>query len=283
MEATYGLYNSAGEIVSDVHSVSAENKHEALIAMCLRYNHENHDTGYATDGDEIYEYQGFDPEDDDCMKDFPGFNPDVDPFLDPDKYDTDKFYDKYCYEDLLSVDLCYTLIRNDEDDFEDSELGCYENEADARRAASVRNEFLFDDGKFTVKDPDGYRNYSLLVGVKGHDDDYKSGRWNDDYYSDWFESDDEALENLKDWMRNYEFDAISDDDETVELEDIEGGCFCDDRLVGTVDGSDLSDELTEKAEQEQVAKPSLADVKKEVAKKRETMDEAGTKARNHGR
>lgn len=283
MEATYGLYNSAGEIVSDVHSVSAENKHEALIAMCLRYNHENHDTGYATDGDEIYEYQGFDPEDDDCMKDFPGFNPDVDPFLDPDKYDTDKFYDKYCYEDLLSVDLCYTLIRNDEDDFEDSELGCYENEADARRAASVRKEFLFDDGKFTVKDPDGYRNYSLLVGVKGHDDDYKSGRWNDDYYSDWFESDDEALENLKDWMRNYEFDAISDDDETVELEDIEGGCFCDDRLVGTVDGSDLSDELTEKAEQEQVAKPSLADVKKEVAKKRETMDEAGTKARNHGR
>lgn len=283
MEKTYGLFNSAGEIVSDVHSVSAENKLEALVAMCLRYNHENHDTGYVTDGDEIYEYQAFDPKDDDCMKDFPGFNPDVDPYLDPDKYDTDKFYDKYCYEGMLDVDPCYTLIRNDEDDFEDSELGCYENEADARRAASVRKEFLFDDGKFTVKTPDGYREYSLLVGVKGHDDDYKSGRWNDDYYSNWFESDDEALENLKDWMRNYEFDAISDDDETVELEDIEGSCFCDDRLVGTVDGSDLSDELTEKAEQEQVAKPSLADVKKEVAKKRETMDEAGTKARNHGR
>lgn len=271
---TYGLYNTNGEIVSNEHSVSAENKLEALITMCLRYNHENHDTGYVTDGAEIYEYQGFDPNDD-CMKDFPGFNPDVDPFLDPDKYDTDKFYDKYCYEDMLSVDLCYTLIRNDEDDFEDSELGCYENEEDARRAALVRKEFLFDDGKFTVKDPDGYRKYSLLVSEKGHDDD-NSGRWNADYVNDWFKNDEAALENLKDWMRDY-------DDETVELEDLEGSCYCDDKLVGTINGSDLSIELTDKAEQEQVTKPSLADVKKEVAKKRIAMDEAGTKARNHGR
>lgn len=276
---TYGLYNTNGEIVSDVHSVSAENKLEALLAMCLRYNHENHDTGYVTDGAEIYEYQGFDPEDDDSMKDFPGFNPDVDPYLDPDKYDTDKFFDKYCYEDMLSVDLCYTLNR---EGFEDPELGCYENEADARKAA--RNELFLDDGEFTVKDPDGYREYSLLVSVKGHDDDYNSGRWEADYYSGWFENDEEALENLKDWMRNYEFDSISDDTgETVELEDLEGGCICDERLVGNIDGSKLSDELTDKAEQEQVTKPSLADVKKEVAKKRIAMDEAGTKARNHGR
>ena len=281
---TYGLFNSAGEIVDDVHSVSAENKLEALIAMCLRYNHENHDTGYATDGNEIYEYQGFDQKDDDCMKDFPGFNPDVAPYLNPDKYDTEKFRDKYCLENSLSVDLCYTLIRNDEDDFEDSELGCYEDEADARKAALVRKQFLFDDGKFAVKDPDGYREYSLMVFIKGHDDDYNSGRWEDDYYSDWFESDEEALENLKDWMRNYEFDSISEDiGETVELEDLDGSCYCEDRLVETIDGSDLSDELTDKAEQEQVTKPSLADVKKTVTEKRETMDEAGTKARNHGR
>lgn len=61
-------------------------------------------------------------------------------------------------------------------------------------------------------------------------------------------------------MRNYEFDFISDDDETVELEDIEGSCFCGNRLVGTIDGYDLSNELTDKAEQEQVTKPSLADI-----------------------
>ena len=266
---TYGLYNTNGEIVSDVHSVSAENKLEALVAMCLRYNHENHDTGYATDGDDIYEYQGFDPEDDDCMKDFPGFNPEVDPYLDPDKYDTDKFYKKYCYEDLLSVTPCYTLIRNDKDDFEDSELGCYENKEDASRAASVRKEFLFDDGEFAVKTPDGYKEYSLLVGVKGHYDDYHSGRWEADYYSDWFESDEKALENLKDWMRHYEFDSIGEEiGETVELEDIEGSCYCGNRLVETVDGSDLSNELTDKAEQEPVTKPSLSDVKKKVAEKK---------------
>lgn len=40
MEKTYGLYNSNGEIVSDVHSVSAENQLEALVAMCLRHNHD---------------------------------------------------------------------------------------------------------------------------------------------------------------------------------------------------------------------------------------------------
>ena len=281
---TYGLYNSNGEIISDVHSVSAENKLEALVAMCLRYNHENHDTGYATDGNEIYEYQGFDPEDDDCMKDFPGFNPDVDPYLDPDKYDTDKFYNKYCYEGMLDVDLCYTLIRNDKDDFEDSELGCYENKEDASRAASVRKEFLFDDGEFAVKTPDGYKEYSLLVGVKSHYDDYHSGRWEADYYSDWFESDEKALENLKYWMRNYEFDSISDDiGETVELEDIEGSCFCGNRLVGTIDGSDLSDELTDKAEQEQVTKPSLADVKKKVAEKKVSADYTDGKTKSNGR
>lgn len=278
---TYGLVNTDGEMVNDVHSVSAENKLEALIAMCLMYNHENHDTGYVTDGAGIYEYQGFDSKDDDCMKDFPGFNPDVDPYLDPDKYDTEKFYNKYCLEDLLSVDPCYTLIRNDEDDFEDSELGCYENEEDARRA--VRQEFLFDDGKFTVKDPNGYREYSLLVSVKGHDDDYNSGRWNADYDSDWFENDEEALKNLKDWMRNYEFDLLSDDEETFELEDIEGRCYCDNRLVGTIDGYDLSNELTEKAEQEQVTKPSLADIKKKVAEKKNSPEHTDKKTKSNGR
>lgn len=279
MKKTYGLFNDAGEIVSDVHSVSAENKLEALAAMCLRHNHENHDTGYVTDGAEIYEYQGFDPEDDDSMKDFPGFNPDVDPYLDPDKYDTDKFFDKYCYKDMLSVDLCYTLNR---EGFEDPELGCYENEADARKAA--RNEFFLDDGEFTVKDPDGDRRYSLYVSAKGHDDDYNSGRMNADYVNDWFASDEEALENLKDWMRDYDFDLFGDElGETIELEDLEGCCFCDDgdRLVGKIDGSDLSGELTDKAEQ--VTKPSLSDVKDAVAEKKSSADHTEKKSKSNGR
>lgn len=52
-----------------------------------------------------------------------------------------------------------------------------------------------------------------------------------------------------------------------------------------VDGfwSELSDDLFDEAITKQANKRSLSDVKKEVAKKRETMDEAGTKARNHGR
>lgn len=278
--ATYGLYNTNGEIVSDVHSVSAENKLEALIAMCLRYNHENHDTGYVTDGARIYEYQGFDPKDDDCMKDFPGFNPDVDPYLDPDKYDTDKFRDKYCLEDSLGVFQCCTLIRND------VEFGCYDDYADAREAAL--NDFCFNDDEFTIKDPDGNssRQYSLLVGIKGHDDDYTYGRWEPDYYSDWFENDKEALENLKDWMRDYEFDAISEDiGETVELEDLQGCCRCDDGdiLVRIIDGADLVKELTDKAEQEQVAKPSLADVKKKVAEKKSSADHTEKKTKSNGR
>lgn len=279
--ATYGLVNTDGEMVSDVHSVSAENKLEALIAMCLMYNHENHDTGYVTDGAGIYEYQGFDPKDDDCMKDFPGFNPNVDPYLDPDKYDTDKFFDKYCYKDMLSVDLCYTLNR---EGFEDPELGCYENEADARRA--VRQEFFLDKDEYTVKDPDGYRRYSLYVSAKGYDDDYNSGEMNADYFNGWFENDEAALENLKDWMRDYDFDLFGDElSEKIGLEDLEGSCYCDDgdRFVGSIDGSELSEELTNKAEQEQVTKPSLADVKKKVADKKEAVDHTEKKAKSNGR
>lgn len=107
---------------------------------------------------------------------------------------------------------------------------------------------------------------------------------NADYVNDWFASDEEALENLKDWMRDYDFDLFGDElGETIGLEDLEGCCFCDDgdRLVGKIDGSDLSGELTDKAEQ--VTKPSLADVKKEVAEKKNSVDHTGSKKKDNGR
>ena len=150
----YGLFNDAGEMVSGVYPVTAKNKFEALISICHIRNRGGHrQAGFVTDGDKIYEY------DSEyyywCGKDFPKFNPDVDPYLNPDKYDIEKFRDEYCYNcynDSFSVDPCYTLTKNDENVFEDPEIGYYKNEEDARRAA---RKFFLDDSEFTIIDPKG--------------------------------------------------------------------------------------------------------------------------------
>lgn len=77
------------------------------------------------------------------------------------------------------------------------------------------------------------KKYSLYITIKGYREAYMSGQWEADYSCRGFDSDEEALEELKDWMLSYD---------GAETCDIDGACYCDDdddRFVGSFDGENL--------------------------------------------
>mgnify|MGYP000953100173 CR=1 FL=1 len=76
------------------------------------------------------------------------------------------------------------------------------------------------------------KDYTLMVAIKGREQDYRSGALEPDYVELSFENDDAAMENLHDWVDNYAKEYGGDPNEEYT-----GSCFCGDELIGFAESS----------------------------------------------